>query len=157
MPDTFKVKKGCGLFKRALLTFALSHGSLAIGTTATKVKTVTTTINYLINGQFYSKAPTDDLWTLTGFNCANGKFCRAILLLDSSGNASIAVSNQAATIEGCSNPPIPDNKCVVGTVTVNPTGTGNFTGGTTALNDGTVVPNAVYTNATVVIAKEWKT
>jgi hypothetical protein len=157
MADTFKTKKGCGLFKKALLTMALSHGSLAQGTTPAKVKTVTTTINFLIDGIFYSKAPTDDLWTLTGLNCANGKYCRAILLLDSGGNASIVVSNQADSVRALSNPPIPDGKCVVGTLTVHPTGTGNFTGGTTALNDGTVVPNADLTNATVVIAKEWNT
>lgn len=35
---------------------------------------------------------------------------------------------------------------VFGYVIINPTGTGNFVGGTTALDDGTVVPNAVYVN-----------
>ena len=29
----------------------------------------------------------------------------------------------------------------------NPTGTGNFVGGTSALDDATVVPNAVYVNS----------
>jgi hypothetical protein len=35
-------------------------------------------------------------------------------------------------------------KTVVSYTIINPTGTGNFVGGTTALDDGTVVPNAVY-------------
>ena len=37
---------------------------------------------------------------------------------------------------------IPDGDAFFGFIIVNPTGTGNFVGGTTALDDGTVVPNA---------------
>lgn len=32
---------------------------------------------------------------------------------------------------------------------INPTGTGDFVGGTTALDDATVVPNAVYLNGNI--------
>ena len=41
-------------------------------------------------------------------------------------------------------PPLPAGKALVGFVVINPTGTGNFVGGTTALDDATVVPNAAY-------------
>ncbi len=43
-------------------------------------------------------------------------------------------------------PTVPTNEAVLGFVEINPTGSGNFVGGTTALDDGTVVPNAVYVN-----------
>jgi len=33
---------------------------------------------------------------------------------------------------------------MIGFAIINPTGTGNFVGGTTPLDDATVVPNAVY-------------
>jgi hypothetical protein len=51
-----------------------------------------------------------------------------------------------ATIGAVVFPTIPANRAVVGFVIINPTGTGNFVGNTTALSDGTVVPNAVYVN-----------
>jgi hypothetical protein len=37
---------------------------------------------------------------------------------------------------------------MIGFVIINPTGTGPFVGGTTALDDATVVPNAVFVNVT---------
>ena len=39
-------------------------------------------------------------------------------------------------------------KALIGFVVINPTGTGNFVGGTTPLDDATVVPNAAYVNTT---------
>ncbi len=41
-------------------------------------------------------------------------------------------------------PEFPLDKALVGFIVVNPTGTGDFVGDTTALDDGTVVPNTVY-------------
>jgi hypothetical protein len=41
---------------------------------------------------------------------------------------------------------LPSTEAVFGILIVNPTGTGNFVGGTTDLDDGTVAPNAVYLN-----------
>jgi hypothetical protein len=43
-------------------------------------------------------------------------------------------------------PAIQVNKALIGFVIINPTGTGNFVGGTTALDDGTVIPGALYVN-----------
>ena len=43
-------------------------------------------------------------------------------------------------------PTVPTNEAVAGFVEINPTGTGNFVGGTTVLDDATVVPNASYVN-----------
>jgi hypothetical protein len=37
---------------------------------------------------------------------------------------------------------------MVGFLIIHPSGTGNFVGGTTALDDATVVPNAVYVSPT---------
>ncbi len=41
-------------------------------------------------------------------------------------------------------PTIPAGRAVLGFIIVNPTGTGNFVGGTTALDDATVAPGTVY-------------
>jgi hypothetical protein len=59
----------------------------------------------------------------------------------------IATATEGAAISSVVFPTIPDGEVSVGWVIVNPTGTGNFVGGTTALDDGTVVPNAVYVNS----------
>lgn len=41
-------------------------------------------------------------------------------------------------------PQRPEGKCLYGFTIINPTGTGSFVGGTSALDDGTILPNAVY-------------
>jgi len=131
--------------KTAMKNMALSSGGIAIATTKTKVKTANT-ITYLINGEFKSKAAADPCWDLTGFDCSNGKYNKCLLYLDSSGNASIGAGTQADSAADVVLPSIPSDKAVVGMVQVHPTGTGDFTGGTTDLDDGTVVPNATYYN-----------
>lgn len=131
--------------KTAVKNACLSDVGIAIGSTATKIKTTATAV-YLITGQFYSKGATDDFWTLTGFDCPNGQYNKCLLCIDSSGNMQIAAGTAGASAVAVVLPTIPASYAVVGMVQVNPTGTGDFTGGTTDLNDGTVVPNAVYTN-----------
>ena len=41
-------------------------------------------------------------------------------------------------------PTVPDDNAVIGFIIVNPTGTGDFVGGTSCLDDATIVPNVVY-------------
>lgn len=45
-------------------------------------------------------------------------------------------------------PTVPAGEAVYGITEIHPTGTGDFVGGTTALDDATVVPTAVYVNIT---------
>ena len=56
------------------------------------------------------------------------------------------MGTEGATLVAAIPPPIPDGKTVIGYVTINPTGTGNFVGGTTNLDAATEVPNAVFVN-----------
>lgn len=128
-----------------LTNMALTDGGIAIGTTLTKIKTAAT-ITYIIAGVMYAKAATDDFWTLTGFNCTNAQFNKCLLCIDSAGAMQIAAGTEGASAGAVVLPAIPASYAVVGMVQVNPTGTGDFTGGTTDLNDGTVVPNATYTD-----------
>jgi regulator of replication initiation timing len=132
--------------RTGLINMTLTDAAIAIGTTKTKIKTVTNPISYIIGGTFYSKAATDDFWVLTGFDCANAMFNKCLLCIDSSGNMQIAAGTEAASAGAVVLPAIPASYAVVGMVQVNPTGTGDFTGGTTELDDGTVVPNATYTD-----------
>lgn len=129
----------------ALTNMSLSDGGIAIGTTKTKIKSAAT-INHLIAGVFYTKAATDDFWVLTDFDCTNAKFNKCLLCIDSAGAMQIVAGTEGASAGAVVLGAIPAAYSVVGMVLVNPTGTGDFTGGTTDLDDGTVVPNAVYTD-----------
>ena len=50
----------------------------------------------------------------------------------------------ASTLGAVKFPDVPLDKAIVGFIIVNPTGTGDFVGNTTALDDATAVPNTVY-------------
>lgn len=128
---------------RVLSTYVVTATTIAIGTTTTKVRSSTTTSRYFVNGRQATKAATDDLWTLSG-SVTNAKFNVYALYLDEAGNASTQMGVEAATLLGVKFPATPSGKCLIGYVTINPTGTGNFVGGTTPLGDATVVPNANY-------------
>jgi hypothetical protein len=132
--------------RTGLINMTLTDAASTIATAKAKIKTVTNPISYIIGGTFYSKAATDDFWVLTGFNCTNALYNKCLLCIDSSGNMQIAAGTEGASAGAVVLPAIPASYAVVGMVQVHPTGTGNFTGGTTELDDGTVVPNAVYTD-----------
>lgn len=132
-----------GVYNR-LSTQIFNSGGLAIGGTAQKVK-IAAAINYCINGKVLVKAITDNAFTLAGTvtNAAFNVFC---LYLDAAGTASAVMGQEGATLSAVKFPPLPANKVMVGYVIINPTGTGDFVGGTTALSDATVAPNTVYVN-----------
>lgn len=120
--------------------------AIAIGTTTTKVKTATAT-RFFINDVYGLLAATDDFWTLSG-TVTNAKFNVFVLYITSAGVAGSIMGTEGATRATVVMPAVPANCAIVGFVEINPTGTGNFVGGTTALTDATVVPNAVYVNTT---------
>lgn len=67
-----------------------------------------------------------------------------VYMVNGSGALSSAMGTGAATYAAVKFPTVPDGRTVVGYTIINPTGTGSFVGGTTAIDDATVVPNAVH-------------
>jgi len=122
-----------------------AHANITIATTTTKVRT-NNAVYGIINGALFTKASTDNLWTLAG-TVTNAKFNVFVLTLNVSGTAGAYMGTEGATLAAVTFPSVPTGEIVVGFVIINPTGTGNFVGGTTALTDATVVPNAVYINS----------
>jgi hypothetical protein len=59
--------------------------------------------------------------------------------VDAAGTLRDRMGTEALTLGGVTFPTIPDGEVVTGFVIINPTGTGNFVGGTTELDDATVV------------------
>jgi len=131
-------------FQRAATSYALNSGALAIGTTTTKVQ-IAAAIKFVIDGVYANKAITDDAFTLSGTVTAD-LFNVFVLTLKADGTATARMGTEGATRAAVVWPTVPTDEVVVGVLEINPTGTGNFVGGTTALGDATVVPNAVYTN-----------
>lgn len=84
-----------------------------------------------------------DMPALSG-TVVNATFNVFCFFIDSASTVTSAMGTAGATLAAVKFPPFPENKALVGFIIVNPTGTGDFVGGTTALDDATVVPNTVY-------------
>lgn len=130
--------------QRALLQKLLVSGALAIHGSASALAKTAATIHYLIDGQVYSKAAADCA-ALSG-TVTNATFNVFVFTVNAAGTFHTYMGTGASTLGGVVFPNVPDGEVTVGFVVINPTGTGNFVGGTTALDDATVVPNAVYVN-----------
>lgn len=99
-----------------------------------------------VQGKMVRKAINTDMAALSG-TVTNAKFNVYAFFVDSAGTLTSQMGTEGATEAAIVFPVIPTGKTLIGYVIINPTGTGNFVGGTTALDDATVVPNAVYVNS----------
>lgn len=130
----------------AYLSRALTAGGAARGTTAAKVKTVNT-VTFTVNGVFYSLSGTDDFWTLSGTVVAKSSFQKYVLMVDTSGVASIQEGTQASSAalvswdnvaKGSPWDPfltaVGSTKAIIAGLTIATDSTHTFTPGTTALN-----------------------
>lgn len=138
--------KGVGDILDALITavnrvsnqvVGLSAG-VAIATTASKVKTAVA-VQFLVNGVYTKLAISDNFWTLTGANLADGYTRKYLLLVDGAGAASVLASDDRLTAAAaqCVFPAIPAGKVCLGVLQVDTSGAA-FVPGTTLLSAGTV-------------------
>jgi|ERR1019366_9131016 hypothetical protein len=130
--------------QRSTTSELLVSGALAIHGSTSPVPKTAATIYFMIDGQVYSKAAADTS-ALAG-TVTNAKFNVFIISVNAAGTFKTYMGTEAATLGAVVFPTVADGETAVGFVIVNPTGTGNFVGGTTNLDDATVVPNAVYVN-----------
>jgi hypothetical protein len=147
-----------GLFdklQRNLLNKILAKGTLAIhGSASTLVKT-TTTLYVLVDGVIVKLAAAD-LTALVG-TVVNATFNVFVFTINASGTVKVYMGTAGATLGAVVFPTTLDGEVPFGFILVNPTGTGNFVGGTTALDDGTVVPNVVYFDSDLALAAQFTT
>lgn len=105
------------------------------------------TLSYAsVQGRLVKVAANTDMAALSG-TVTNAKFNVYAFFIDGAGTLTSAMGTEGATLATVTFPPFPEGKAFIGFVIINPTGTGNFVGGTTALDDVTVVPNAAYVNS----------
>lgn len=127
-----------------LLHVLLTTGGLAIKAGGSALAKTVNTISYQINGVFYTKGAAD-MAALSG-TVTNAKFNVFCFYVNAAGTLTTRMGTEATTKAAVVFPAHVAGTVMIGHVLINPTGTGNFVGGTTALDDATVAPNAVYTN-----------
>jgi hypothetical protein len=129
--------------QRSVSNRLLNAGTLAIGSGSKKKVLITSTIYAYFEGVLATKT-TAEITLTSANNVSHGKFNVIVLSMTSAGTVTPLNGTEATLIGGVVFPTIPDGSIAIGFVIVNPTGTGGFVGGTTDLDDATVVPNAVY-------------
>lgn len=139
-------------FLRALLSplfdrqtsFPITTAGLVIKAGASALaKTGAAVSYYLANGILQKVAAATDMPALAG-TVTNAKFNVFCFFIDSAGVTTSVMGSEGSTLATLKFPQFPLKKALIGFIIINPTGTGNFVGGTTALDDATVVPNAVF-------------
>jgi hypothetical protein len=144
-----KVKKYTGAVS-AGQSALLSSGGLAIGSTSKKAVKTANTVVALVGGSLVTKTTAET--ALVGTVAAD-KFNAYGLFLSAAGALSTELGTAGDTLAEVVLPQANSARALVGYVIVNPTGTGDFVGGTTDLDDATVVPNAVYVNTLGAVAQ----
>lgn len=139
------IRSALGELQATAVDFVLNSPGLTIGSSSKpKVKIANTT--YAMIDGVIAKKTTAEI-TLSG-TVVNATFNVFVLTMIADGTVTATMGTAGATIGAVVFPTIPAASVVLGFAIVNPTGTGNFIGGTTDLDDATVVPNAVYINTT---------
>lgn len=129
-----------------LSTQSLSSAGLVIKAGGSAiVKTGASAWYGMVNGKLVTKAAATDMAALSGTVTAD-MFNVYAFFIDSAGTLTSAMGTEGSTLAAVVFPPISEQEACLGFVIINPTGTGNFVGGTTPLDDATVVPTAAYVN-----------
>lgn len=110
-------------------------------------KTGAAVFHYTVKGKNGQIAAATDMPALVGTVTA-AKFNIFVFFVDEAGTKTVAMGTEAATEATVKWPVMSTEKVMIGYIKINPTGTGNFVGGTTALDDGTVIPGTQYISPT---------
>ncbi|MDE2020869.1 MAG: hypothetical protein KGJ13_11085, partial [Patescibacteria group bacterium] len=124
-----------------------SAGLVIHGAAGTVPKTGSSDCYLIANGILQKITASTDMPALSG-TVVNATFNVFCFFIDSAGTKTSAMGTAGTTLAKVVFPQFPKQKALIGFIIINPTGTGNFVGGTTALDDGTVVPNTVYVSPT---------
>lgn len=136
--------------QRNAINKILAKGTLAIHGSASAVVKTTTTLYALIDSVIVKLAAAD-LTALAG-TVKNATFNVFVFTINAAGTVKVYLGTAGTTLAGVVFPTTADGETPIGFIIVNPTGTGDFVGGTTALDDGTVVPNVVYFDSDLPLA-----
>jgi hypothetical protein len=129
-------------------TVALANSTLVIKAVSSALaKTGAAASYFSVRGKLVTIAAGTDMPALSG-TVTNAAFNVYVFYVDESGTKTSKMGTEGATLAAVTWPKMDAQKAIIGFIVINPTGTGNFVGGTTALDDATVVPNAAYVSPT---------
>jgi hypothetical protein len=117
--------------------------SAALAGTAVTVPS-TGAVSYLLVANVLRTIGSSQALAALAGTVVNATFNVFLYLVNASGTLSTKIGLPGATLAAVRFPEIPEGLTVIGFTIINPTGTGDFVGGTTNFNDATVVPNAVH-------------
>lgn len=127
-------------------TQAVSSAGLVIKAGGSALaKTGAAVTHVLIDGKLVVIAAATDMAALAG-TVVNATFNVYVFTVNLAGTLVTTMGTPGATRAAVKFPEVAAGVARIGAVIINPTGTGNFVGGTTPLDDATVVPNAQYIN-----------
>ena len=133
-----------GLYDRMSSQMNSSAGLVITATSGKKLPKTGSSICYgTIKGKPFTIAAGVDLCAVSG-TVANATFNVFCFFATAPGSAITATSMESAMgvaatlLKDVKFPPFPEGKTLIGYIIVNPAGTGDFVGNTTALDDGTV-------------------
>lgn len=126
---------------------ALNSAGLVITATSGKKvpKTGATDWYGIAGGKLVTIAAGTDMPALSG-TVVNATYNIFVFTVDSAGTTYSNMGTAGATLDAVKFPSLDPDQAVIGFIIICPAGTGNFEGGTTALDDGTVTPATVYVN-----------
>lgn len=122
-------------------------GLVIHGAASALAKSGATDCYLLANGILQKITAATDMPALVG-TVLTATFNVYCFFIDSAGAKTSAMGTGGTTLAKVVFPQFPKQKALIGFIIINPTGSGSFVGGTTALDDGTVVPGAVYVSPT---------
>lgn len=126
-------------------------GGLAIKAGGSALAKTVNTIQAMVGGTLVSE-PAGDMEALAG-TVVNATYNVFAFFLDAAGAVTTVMGTAGATLADVVIPQASATRAMIGYVIIHPTGTGNFVGGTTPLDDTTVAPNAVYVNTVGPVAQ----
>ena len=144
-----------GVYDRMRCQMITTAGLVITATTGLKVPKTGAAICYgIVKGAPFTIAAGVDMPALVG-TVTNGKFNVFCFFAGAAGTSITAtdmvsaMGTEATLLANVKFPPFPEGKTLIGYIIVNPAGTGNFVGDSTALNDGTVFSagGTVYVSA----------
>lgn len=97
----------------------------------------------VVRGKLVTLAANLDMPALVG-SVANATFNVYVFYVNAAGTVTTRMGTGGATLAAVTFPDTPPDLAIIGFIIINPTGTGAFVGGATALADATVVPNVVF-------------
>lgn len=135
-----------GYLADRLNSVSLSNAGLVIKAGSSALVKNGTAWYGLAEGKLVKVAANTDMAALSG-TVTNAKFNVFAHFITSAGTLSTVMGTEASTLAGVVAPEKPIGSALIGYTIINPTGTGDFVGGTTAIDSATVVPNVAYINA----------